>query len=145
MIDVIYFSNITENTHRFVTKLELPSARRIPLRGDYEFEVVNPFVLITPTYLTGKLDKEAIPHQVRKFLREKSFRTLCSGVIAGGNINFGDEYGIAGDIISAKLHIPLLYKFELAGTTHDVETVRNGLEAITVSPDMIKKVSTLTV
>jgi protein involved in ribonucleotide reduction len=141
MIDVIYFSNVTENTHKFVTKLELPSVMRIPLKGDFEYDVMNPYVLITPTYGTGKQEKEMVPHQVRKFLREKAFRTPCSGVIAGGSINFGEEYGLAGDVISRKLHVPLLYKFDTAGTTIDVERVRAGLERFCSLPNSSDLVS----
>lgn len=140
MIDIIYFSNITENTHKFVHKLELPSKTlRIPLRGDFEYDVLAPYVLITPTYGTGKTDKEMVPHQVRKFLRERAFRTPCSGVIAGGNINFGDEYGLAGNVISEKLHVPLLYKFELAGNNLDVERVRLGLRKFCSQPNNLQQ------
>lgn len=128
MIDVIYFSNITNNTHRFVEKLELPSVHRIPIKGEYEFDVLKPYVLITPTYGTGKSSKEMVPHQVRKFLSVKEFRTPCSAVIASGNINFGKEYALAGKVISQKLNIPYLYNFELAGNEIDVERVKKGLE-----------------
>lgn len=127
MIDVIYFSNVTDNTHKFVQKLGLPKVIRIPIKGDFEYEIMNPYVLIVPTYGMGKTDKEMIPHQVRKFLHKKENRFPCSGVIAGGSINFGEDYGLAGNIISEKLHVPLLYKFELAGTSIDVEKVRVGL------------------
>jgi protein involved in ribonucleotide reduction len=136
MIDVIYFSNITENTHKFVQKLDLAKpALRIPIKGNFDYDIMNPYVLIVPTYGTGKSAREMIPHQVRKFLREESFRKPCSGVIAGGNINFGEEYGLAGNIIARKLGVPLLYKFELAGTSLDVERVQRGLEQYCSRPN----------
>ena len=68
-----------------------------------------------------------VPHQVKKFLSEKDNLGALSGVIAGGNMNFGAEFGLAGNIISSKFKVPLLYKFELAGTDQDVERVREGL------------------
>ncbi|WP_274873735.1 class Ib ribonucleoside-diphosphate reductase assembly flavoprotein NrdI, partial [Serratia marcescens] len=38
-------------------------------------------------------------------------------------------YGIAGDIIAKKCQVPFLYRFELLGTTQDVENVRQGVTA----------------
>ncbi|QLK88586.1 class Ib ribonucleoside-diphosphate reductase assembly flavoprotein NrdI [Arsenophonus endosymbiont of Aphis craccivora] len=59
--------------------------------------------------------------QNRKFLR---------GVIASGNSNFGATYAIAGNIISAKCQVPLLYRFELLGTERDLQKVRQGLQQV---------------
>lgn len=129
MIDIVYFSNVTNNTHRFVEKLDLDGGRkyRIPIKGEFDFTLLNPYILVTPTY--GDPNKKGmVPHQVRKFLKEAENLHTLSGVIAGGNMNFGHEYGMAGDIISRRFHIPLLYKFELAGTDQDVEKVNLGLK-----------------
>lgn len=59
MAHLVYFSSVSENTHRFVQKLARQvkpgeralSAIRIPLRGD--IEVDTPYVLIVPTYGGG--------------------------------------------------------------------------------------------
>jgi len=129
MIDVVYFSNVTGNTAKFVSKLDLQGGRkyRIPIKGDFEFCLLDPFVLITPTY--GDPHKRGmVPHQVKKFLQDHENCRTLSGVIAGGNMNFGKEYGMAGDIIAHRFHTPLLYKFELAGTDQDVERVSEGLK-----------------
>lgn len=133
MLDIIYFSTTaSNNTHKFVQKLHMPTAYRVPTKGDVTPDTlnmpeINPFILITPTYGTGKEDREMIPAQVRKLLNNRDIRKNCAGVIAAGHMNFGPEYGLAGNIISEKLHIPLLYKFELAGTGEDVEKVTAGL------------------
>ena len=50
------------------------------------------------------------------------------GVIAGGNRNFGQTYGLAGRIIADKCTVPLLYRFELAGNDQDIARVRVGLD-----------------
>ena len=42
-------------------------------------------------------------------------------------MRLGEAYGIAGDIIAAKCRVPLLYRFELMGTSEDTATVREGL------------------
>lgn len=130
-VHIVYFSSATENTHRFVRKLGFP-ADRIPVSPrDPELRVHVPYVLIVPTYgggasLLGR-PAQSVPRQVVRFLRDERNRSLARGVIAGGNSNFGPDFGVAGDKISAKLGIPYLYRFELMGTAEDVERVQEGL------------------
>ncbi|MBO3130644.1 class Ib ribonucleoside-diphosphate reductase assembly flavoprotein NrdI [Dermatophilus congolensis] len=125
---LVYFSSTSENTHRFVQKLGC-TAQRIPLRpGEPHLQVTQPYVLVLPTYGGGR-HGGAVPKQVIKFLNDPHNRHLIRGVIAGGNTNFGVAYGLAGDIVAAKCHIPLLYRFELMGTPDDVEKVRERLRA----------------
>ena len=130
-VRVVYFSSVSENTHRFVQKLELPAVR-IPLHGS--IEVDEPYVLIVPTYGGGKAtgpDPDSggyVPKQVIAFLNNEHNRSLIRGVIAAGNTNFGAEYGYAGNVISRKCGVPFLYRFELMGTVDDVFAVRAGLD-----------------
>lgn len=127
MANLVYFSSISGNTHRFVEKLGR-EALRIPLYAkEKPLLVTEPFVLVVPTYGGGP-ETRAVPKQVIRFLNEEQNRTLCRGVIAGGNTNFGDTFGLAGDIISRKLQIPHLYRFEVFGTPEDVDRVNEGLE-----------------
>lgn len=128
---LVYFSSVSENTHRFVQRLHLP-ATRIPVHDkDGPLTVDEPFVLILPTYAGGK-DKSghhvgAVPKQVVRFLNDPHNRALLRGVIAAGNTNFGDAFCVAGDIIARKCKVPYLYRFELMGTAEDVQRVREGL------------------
>lgn len=128
---VVYFSSATGNTHRFVEKLGFPSAR-IPMhKADPELIVHEPYVLIVPTYgggvsISGR-ESKPVPPQVIRFLNNEHNRSLARAVIAGGNTNFGLDYAKAGDIISRKVGIPFVYKFELMGTDEDVVKVREGL------------------
>jgi protein involved in ribonucleotide reduction len=125
---LIYFSSISGNTHRFMDKLEMPSLR-IPLYAkDAAMKAVDPFVLITPTYGGGN-GEGAVPKQVVKFLNDEDNRSLLRGVIAAGNTNFGEAYGLAGDVIARKCKVPHLYRFELFGTPDDVRTVQEGLDS----------------
>ncbi len=130
MSNLVYFSSVSENTHRFVEKLDMP-ATRIPLRE--RIEVAEPYVLVLPTYGGGHAngpDIEAggyVPRQVIAFLNNENNRSLLRGVIAAGNSNFGAEFGYAGDVVSRKCGVPYLYRFELMGTTDDVIAVREGL------------------
>lgn len=127
MLDLVYFSNVSNNTHRFVTHLEWATGdiHRVPIKGEFEGQISNPYVLICPSY--GDEKNGHVPPQVRKFLNQLENRKNCVGVIGSGHINFGDEFAKAGDILATKLRVPLLYKFELAGTQHDIERVREGL------------------
>lgn len=120
---LVYFSSVTENTSRFIEKLGIP-AERIPLKASDAglFVVEHEFVLVTPTYGAGR-----VPPQVVKFLNLEQNRVQCKGVIGSGNRNFLTDYAKAGDLVSAKLQVPLLYRFELAGTPEDVTNTHEGL------------------
>lgn len=129
MYDIVYFSNISENTKRFVEKLDRPN-KRIPIyQEEGELLVDAPYVLITPTY--GNSDRESgVPKQVIKFLNVKQNRDFLRGVVASGNTNFGDKFCHAGELIANKCKVPLLYRFELLGTTHDVQMVNQRMEEL---------------
>ena len=125
-LGLVYFSSVSENTHRFVQKLGVP-ATRIPLRG--RIVVDQPYVLILPTYGGGRTsprpdDSGYVPKQVIAFLNDERNRSLIRGVVAGGNTDFGREFAYSGDVISRKCGVPYLYRFELMGTPEDVVAVR---------------------
>jgi protein involved in ribonucleotide reduction len=124
---LIYFSSASNNTARFVAKLDAQAAR-IPLYpSDAPLKATREFVLVVPTY-GGEEGRRSIPPQVIRFLNDPDNRTLLRGVIAAGNTNFGTAYCLAGKKIAAKCDVPLMYKFELMGTPEDVERVNKGLE-----------------
>mgnify|MGYP000844495875 CR=1 FL=1 len=134
---LVYFSSATENAKRFVERLGLPAARIPTLPTEAPLEVDEEYVLVVPSYGGGDT-KKAVPKQVIRFLNNEHNRSLCRGVISSGNLNFGTAYCIAGYVISQKLGVPLLYKYELLGTPQDVENVRKGLEEFwaTTSPSL---------
>ncbi len=124
---LIYFSSTSDNTHRFVMKLGMDAAR-LPLHT-YEETLLaqEPYVLVLPTY-GGENRLGAVPKQVIKFLNVAENRNLIRGVIGAGNTNFGETYCIAGDIVAEKCKVQHLYRFELMGTSDDVDRVHEGLE-----------------
>lgn len=128
---LVYFSSISGNTDRFVQKLGM-RAERLPLYGsDPAPEITEPFVLITPTYGGGQgkgSERGAVPKQVIRFLNDEHNRGLIRGVISTGNTNFGEGFGLAGEIISRKCRVPHLYRVEVFGTPEDVDRVSDGLE-----------------
>ncbi|MGE0221073.1 class Ib ribonucleoside-diphosphate reductase assembly flavoprotein NrdI [Mycolicibacterium sp.] len=131
MSDLVYFSSVSENTHRFVQKLGIPAVR-IPLRE--RIEVHAPYVLLLPTYGKGRGDsprldaKGYVPKQVIAFLNNPHNRSLIRAVIGAGNTQFGAEYCFAATLVSHKCNVPNLYRFELMGTPDDVDAVRAALE-----------------
>lgn len=133
MIDtVVYYSTSTNNTHKFVEKLDVDNKIRIPKKFSQPMPIVDsPFFLITPTYKGGEdvMDGEmdAIPTPVHKFLSiEDNLLNACA-VIVGGNVNFGQDFCIAGDQIQQQYHIPYKYRFELMGTEEDVSIINHAL------------------
>lgn len=126
MGQLVYFSSISGNTHRFVGALGR-RAERIPLMTKDSLRVTAPYVLVLPTYGGGN-NGGAVPKQVISFLNDEANRSLIRGVIVGGNTNFGTAYGLAGDIVASKCSVPLLYRFEVFGTPDDVISVNTGLD-----------------
>lgn len=126
MPGLVYFSSRSGNTARFVAGLDLP-AQRIP-QGDGPMPRISaPYVLVCPTYADGE-GRGAVPKQVIRFLNDPARRALLRGVIAGGNRNFGETFALAGTVIAQKCNVPVLYRFELAGTETDRTRVRAGLD-----------------
>lgn len=124
---LIYYSSKSENCHRFVQRLGIP-ATRIPIdANEILTNATQPYVLLLPTYGGGGTTG-AVPKPVIYFLNQQQNRKFLRGVIASGNSNFGETYAIAGNIISAKCQVPLLYRFELLGTERDLQQVRQGLQ-----------------
>lgn len=128
MTNLVYFSSVSGNTHRFIEKLGRPAVR-IPLYpSDAPLEADEPYVLVLPTYGGGD-GKGAVPKQVIRFLNDPGNRALIRGVISAGNTNFGTAFGLAGDIVAEKTGVPHLYRFEVFGTPDDVRAVDEGLDA----------------
>jgi len=130
VFEIVYFSSTSENTKRFVEKLGIKS-HRIPLftKEVEDFTVEKASILVVPTYGGGE-DKRAVPKQVIKFLNNPANRKHIAGVVALGNTNFGESYCIAGDIVSEKLNVPLLYRVEILGTPHDVVEVKERINKL---------------
>jgi protein involved in ribonucleotide reduction len=130
MYDVVYFSSVSENTKRLVEKLGLKSIR-IPLKSDEaeRFTYEHDSVLVVPTYGSGE-EKTSVPKQVIKFLNNPENRKHIKGVVATGNTNFGESYGLAGDIVAQKLGVPLLQRIEILGTPEDIEQLKERLNKL---------------
>lgn len=129
-ISVVYFSNYSGNTKRFVEKLD-GHPIRIPINwsGSNTLIVDRPYVLFVPTYGGGS-DRTAIPRQVRNFLNIKENRDLLKGVVGMGNTNFGEHFCKAAEMISQKTGVPLIARVEIFGTENDVQIVKERLRLL---------------
>jgi protein involved in ribonucleotide reduction len=123
MIDIVYYSNRSGNTKRFVESLGYENAYSV-----YDImSAKNEYVLFVPTYGAGAGDY-AVPRAVATFLNIKSNRDLLRGVVGFGNTNFGKDFCKAAKIISKKTGVPILGKVELFGTPEDVIEIKERLE-----------------
>jgi protein involved in ribonucleotide reduction len=126
-IQIVYFSNYSGNTKRFVEKLDNVSIR-IPITWDPASPVYakEEYVLMVPTYGGGS-ERSAIPKQVKSFLNIEENRNLLRGVVGFGNTNFGDNYCKAAELIAQKTGVPVIARVEIFGTDDDVNKVKERL------------------
>jgi protein involved in ribonucleotide reduction len=129
-IDIVYFSNYSGNTKRFVEKIDGTSSRiPIDINDSGDFLVSSEYILFVPTYGGGS-EKSAIPRQVRRFLNNEQNRNLLRGVVGFGNTNFGEHFCKAADIISRKTGVPVIARVEIFGTQDDVNKVKERMRML---------------
>jgi protein involved in ribonucleotide reduction len=125
MLDIVYYSNRSGNTKRFVEKLNQQntfSVSELPV-------AYKNYILFVPTYGGGN-GEYAIPNPVKTFLSIKTNRDHCVAVVGFGNKNFGSDYCKAAYIVSEKLGIPIIGLIELFGTPEDVDEIQERLGKI---------------
>lgn len=125
MLDVVYYSNRSGNTKRFVEKLGYENTFHVSKTPS----VSNEYVLFVPTYGGGD-GEYAVPRPVAKFLNLKSNRDLLRGIVGFGNTNFGEHYCKAAYLIAQKTGVPILAKIEILGTPEDVKLVQGKMREL---------------
>ena len=114
----IYYASLTGNVRRFVSKLDADSTDILSApKAD------KPYVLITYTFGFGD-----VPNEVKRWLADN--HSLLRGVAVSGNRNWGERFGAAGNRIAKQFGVPLLHKFELAGTDEDVRIFKERLAVL---------------
>lgn len=126
-LDIVYYSNRSGNTKRFVEKLGYKNV--INLSSNPDLVVHNKYVLFVPTYGGGH-GEYSIPRPVANFLNDKMNRSLLVGVVGFGNTNFGNHYCKAAYLIAEKTGVPIMAKIELLGTPEDVQLVQERLRKL---------------
>lgn len=117
---IVCFYSLTGNVRRFISKTGLGGQAREVKTGEV---VEEPFVLVTPTYDFGQP-----PATVSEWLKDNG--DLMVGVMASGNRNWGDGFGAAADVIATLYNVPVIGKFELAGTEEDVQLFTERVKAL---------------
>ncbi|WP_334074810.1 MULTISPECIES: class Ib ribonucleoside-diphosphate reductase assembly flavoprotein NrdI [Paenibacillus] len=115
---LIAYDSKTGNVKRFISKLKLPA-----VQIEDQMTINEPYVLITYTTGFGQ-----IPNKVSSFLQHNADHLV--GVAASGNRNWGEKFAKSADLISDLYHVPILSKFELSGTSTDVERFKQEVNRI---------------
>ncbi|WP_142396855.1 class Ib ribonucleoside-diphosphate reductase assembly flavoprotein NrdI [Bacillus atrophaeus] len=119
---IITYDSKTGNVRRFVKALQQElSIEAIEITDDM---IINQeFIHITYTIGFGE-----VPERTLNFIYKN--KSKIRGVSVSGNKVWGDNYGLAGDKLSAKFHTPLLLKFELSGTKQDIQKITQEVQLI---------------
>ncbi|KIN36727.1 MULTISPECIES: class Ib ribonucleoside-diphosphate reductase assembly flavoprotein NrdI [Bacillus] len=119
---IITYESKTGNVRRFVKALQQEfDVEAIEITDD---TIINQeFIHITYTIGFGE-----VPERTLNFIKKN--KNKIRGVAVSGNKVWGDNYGLAGDKLSAKFHTPLLLKFELSGTKQDLQKIIQEVQLI---------------
>ncbi|MCY8922164.1 class Ib ribonucleoside-diphosphate reductase assembly flavoprotein NrdI [Bacillus atrophaeus] len=119
---IITYESKTGNVRRFVKALKQElSIEAIEITDDTI--ITQEFIHITYTIGFGE-----VPERTLNFINKN--QNKIRGVDVSGNKVWGDNYGLAGDKLSAKFHTPLLLKFELSGTKQDLQKIIQEVQLI---------------
>jgi ribonucleoside-diphosphate reductase 2, operon protein nrdI len=108
----IYYDSKTGNVERFMQKVAEATGWTV-LKICPGMDATQAGHLVTFTTRFGE-----VPETTRDFLRYASPNLLS--VSSSGNRNWGRNFAMAGEKIANEYGIPLALKFELSGTTEDV-------------------------
>jgi protein involved in ribonucleotide reduction len=121
-LDIIYYSNRSGNTARFVKKLGRDNSFTVQDKPEAD----KPYVLFTPTYGSGEEDY-AVPLAVRRFLEDESNAEKMVAVLGFGNTNFGADYCKAARVIRQEFGTPILGTIELFGFPEQLDDIREKM------------------
>ncbi|WP_294083936.1 class Ib ribonucleoside-diphosphate reductase assembly flavoprotein NrdI [Proteiniphilum sp. UBA5384] len=110
----IYYDSRTGNVERFVRKIAAKTEWQC-LKITGQLVALKPGHLITYTTKIGQ-----VPESTERFMQTNHSSILS--VSSSGNMNWGANFGLAADKISAKYDIPVLLKFELSGLEREVNS-----------------------
>ena len=106
---LIIYDSMTGNVQRFINKLTKYKCIKI----EEGLEHKEPFILVTYTTGFGQ-----VPDSVVKFLNANHL--YLKAVAASGNKNWGAYFANSGEVISKAFNVPLILKFEMSGSSEDV-------------------------
>lgn len=108
----IYYDSKTGNVQRFMDKVaQITGWTTTRIQKDMIAEDAGHLVTFTTNF--GQM-----PALTEEFLNNNSSKIYS--VTSSGNRNWGRNFGVAADKVSAIYDIPLAFKFELSGTMEDI-------------------------
>lgn len=112
---LVVYDSMTGNVKKFVEKTGMRN-----LRISKDLIIKEPFVLVTYTIKFGELPKKS-----SDFLENN--HEYLRAVASSGNRNWGNMFGKAANIVSSRYGVPIILKFELGGTTEELEKFKQGV------------------
>ncbi|MBU8573661.1 class Ib ribonucleoside-diphosphate reductase assembly flavoprotein NrdI [Bacillus pumilus] len=109
---LITYDSLTGNVQRFVAKITNNKYLNVE-KITKDTMITEPFIHITYTIGFGE-----VPKLTQIFIHNN--KELLRGICSSGNKNWGNNFGLAADKIANQYNVPILLKFELAGTDSDV-------------------------
>ncbi len=119
MQEWIYYDSKTGNVDRFAHKLAEKTGWVVQRIAE-DLSISHPGHLITFTTGIGE-----VPATTDKFMQQNY--QMIKTVSSSGNRNWGCNFGKAGDQVASRYHLPLLFKFELSGSSQDVQQFINKI------------------
>lgn len=108
----LYYDSRTGNVQRFINKV-VQITGWTAIRIDKDLIIDEPGHLITFTTNFGQ-----IPPITEEFVSKNTLKLFS--ISSSGNRNWGRNFGIAADKLTAHYDIPTALKFELSGTLEDI-------------------------
>ncbi|WP_144459246.1 class Ib ribonucleoside-diphosphate reductase assembly flavoprotein NrdI [Bacillus pumilus] len=109
---LITYDTLTGNVQRFVEKITNNKYFNVKKITE-DTMITEPFIHITYTIGFGE-----VPKLTQIFIHNN--KDMLRGICSSGNRNWGNNFGLAADKIANQYNVPILLKFELAGTDSDV-------------------------
>lgn len=109
---ILYYDSKTGNVQRFIDKVvQITGWEAVRIQKDMKIEKSGHLVTFTTNF--GQ-----VPVLTEEFLSIHNSKLFS--VTSSGNRNWGRNFGVAADKVSAIYDIPLAFKFELSGTMEDI-------------------------
>lgn len=109
---LITYDTLTGNVQRFIDKITNNNYSNVEKITE-DTMITEPFIHITYTIGFGE-----VPKLTQVFIHNN--KELLRGISSSGNKIWGNNFGMAADKIASQYNVPILLKFELAGTDSDV-------------------------
>jgi ribonucleoside-diphosphate reductase protein NrdI len=112
----IVYDSLTGLSKKFAIKLN-EEAKSVEEFNESGYKVF----LVTRTEGFGNIPKTTLDFV-------ENYKDLIIGTAVSGNMNWGSNYGAAGNKIRETYNIPLIRKFEASGLKEDVKFVKDYIE-----------------